>query len=843
MKGQLAIGYLPLALPIIFFSNPHKSQMLKVMFQNYLKIALRSLRKQKGLATINILGLSIGLACFSLFLLYAVNEFSFDRFHSQADQLYRVYRWVQPMHGRDAEKDTYMPMPLGPALQADFPAVEEVVRMREDWGPEFVRIGGEVKRQGIAFADPAFFRVFDFPVKFGNAENPLQDLTSVVLTEGTALRLFGEANPVGRTLEIKLDEEFVPLTVAAVVKNLPPNSTIDFEMMGNFDFFTKSTKSGKNYIGSWTRSAFQTYVLLREASDLPHDEASLTAFRKKYYPGEEERMREAGNWTGEGAPVTYGLQPLRAMHTDTNIGWGAVEPKNIWTLLAIAAGLLLIAVINFTTLSIGRSAGRAREVGVRKVIGGQRGQLVNQFLTEAMLLAGLSAVIGVAVAQLLLPHFNELAGRELVFSIKKYPEMTWLLLGLTLLVGLLAGSYPALVLSSFRPVEVLKSKVKLGGSNYFTRSLVTVQFVLSIGLIASTLIILEQVDFMRTQHPGFEKENVVVVNAEGTETVAMYPRFRQLVQGRPEIAGIAGSELGLGAGTGWSRTAWSFNGERKEVFEYLVDSDYLDVMGMQLLAGRNFLPPGENEHEHAVIANEAMVRAFGWTPEMAVGQPLTGYFDEPERPLPVVVGVVKDFNFRPLGEEVEPMMLHQYPDFEPFRYFVRLRPGDPQPAIAALEAAWNEAVPGGFPFTFSFLDEDIDQFYRSEQRFSSIIGWAGGISIFLACLGLFGLAALAAVNRTKEIGIRKILGASVLSLTSLLSKEFLILVILSLVIATPLAWYFLADWLNGFAARIDFPWWYFGVAGVLALVVAFLSVGFQGLRAALVNPVESLKNE
>ncbi|MEK7257122.1 MAG: FtsX-like permease family protein, partial [Bacteroidota bacterium] len=444
--------------------------------------------------------------------------------------------------------------------------------------------------------------------------------------------------------------------------------------------------------------------------------------------------------------------------------WGTaaanVDPTGIWTLLAIAAGVLLIACINFTTLSIGRSAGRAKEVGVRKVIGGNRGQLVRQFLTESLLLSGISALIGLALAQVLMPFFNQMADRTLSFSLKIYPEIGWLALGVTLLVGLLAGSYPALILSGFKPVEILKSKVRLGGANFFTKSLVTSQFVLSIGLAAATLIILQQLNFMRSKNPGFNRENVVVVDASDTEADKIYPRFREFALQRPEVMGVAGSELGLGDGMGWSQLGWNYRGEQKAAYEYYVDDDYLQVLGMQMLAGKDFDPnlSGDN-----VIVNEAFLKNFDWTPETAIGQKLEGYFDKNEenKPLPTVVGVVKNFNFLSFKEEVKPQMFHQFNDdyFAPYKFFARLRPGDPAPALAALKSAWASAEPV-LPFKYTFLDENLDNFYKSEARFGSIIGWAGGISIFLACLGLFGLATLAAANRTKEIGIRKVLGAS-----------------------------------------------------------------------------------
>ena len=356
----------------------------------------------------------------------------------------------------------------------------------------------------------------------------------------------------------------------------------------------------------------------------------------------------------------------------------------------------------------------------------------------------------------------------------------------------IAGSYPSLVLSPFNPIEVLKQKVKVGGANFFTRSLVTFQFVLSIGLIAATMIILQQIKFMTGKNPGFNKENVLVVNASGTESNKIYPLFKQAVQSQPLFAGIAGSGPGLGEETGWSRSGFDYKGSLKQVFEYFVDPDYIPVRGMKLIAGRNFTQHIASDTVNSVIVNEAMVKDFGWTVENAVGQELKGYG---EQRTPVVIGVVKDFNFRPLHNVVEPQMFHMFADYKPYKYFVRLKPGDPSAAIASLEKTWNELVPE-IPFKYSFLDEDLDRFYQSEQRWSNIIGWAGGISVFLAALGLFGLAALAVVNRTKEIGIRKVLGASIGGIIGLLTRDFLKLIIIAVLIATPLAWYFMRRWLQ-----------------------------------------------
>ncbi len=810
------------------------------MFKHYFKIAIRNLLKQKGLTAINMFGLSLGIACFSLFLLYALNEFNYDRFHKNAGSIYRMYRWTEAMDGREAGGDTYMPMPLGPAMKEELTGVSDYVRVDEGWSESFIRVDKHVQGMEVTYADPQFLTVFTFPMKYGNPAQALHDLHSVVLTESVSRQLYGEVNPLGRMLEIKVEDEFIPFTVSGVCEDIPSNSSIQFKILGNFGI-TELTSSGKRSVGNWHRSAYQTFVLLRDDSKLNAETQRLQGFYQKYHPNDETDLRKSGQWKGKGSPVTYGLQPLQSIHTDLKIVGGQVNqvnPKNIWTLILIAAGVLLIACINFTTLAIGRSAGRAKEVGIRKAVGSDKKNLVLQFLTEAVLLSLFSSAAGLLIARLLLSYFNQLSERTLSFSFTQFPELAWMLAGLSILVGLVAGSYPALVLSAFRPVEVLKSKLRIGGSNFLTKSLVTVQFVLSVGLIISTIIILQQLHFMRSKNPGFNKENVVVINASDTDTKRIYPLLRQSLLSHPEIKNVAGAELSLGEGTGWSRSGFEYKGKQKQVYEYYVDADYLSTLNMELLAGRNFDKTIASDTA-SVIVNEAMVKDFGWTVQNAVGQQLKGYSEELT---PVVIGVVKNFHFRPFSEDVKPQMFQQFSSYVPYKFFVRIQPGDASSILKAMEKDWKAVVPD-LPFKYNFLDDNLDKFYKSEARWASIVGWAGGISVFLACLGLLGLAGLAVVNRTKEIGIRKVLGASVQSIVALLSKDFVKLVAVALLIASPLAWYFMNSWLKDFAYHINIGWWVFLLSGFIATVTAALTISTQAIKAALANPVKSLRAE
>jgi len=810
------------------------------MISNYFKLAYRNIFKQKLLSLINILGLSLGLACFCLFLLYAVNELTYDRFHANSEDIFRVYRWAHPNPGEAGEGDVYLPMPLGPAIKQDIPDVEKYVRMVDFGDKNFVRSEEQVFEIPVVFADPDFFNVFSFKLSSGL---PLKELNEIVLSKPTADKLFGRINPVGKSLEIKFQEQFETFTITGVADPIPSNSSINFEILGNFEYFA-NTENGSRSVNNWNRSSYFTFVQLSPESTLNLETKRLQEFYTKYHPKEEQLLRDRGRWKGEGSPTTYGLQPLRAMHTDTRI-WGGssvTDPKKIWILLGIAGAILLIACINFTTLAIGRSAGRAREVGIRKVMGSKKTSLMLQFIVEAVVLSFFSAGLGLILGKLLLPSFNQLAGKDLSFSFTQFPELVWMIFGLTLLVGLLAGSYPTLVLSGFNPIEVLRQKIKVGGSNFFTQSLVTLQFSLSIGLIAATLIILQQIKHMSSIHPGFNKENIVVVNAEDIDTKKLYPIFKQSAKLNPAILGTASAELSLGASAGWSRSGFEYQGQHKEVYEYFIDPDYIPLMNVPILAGRNFDPVIASDTQNAVIINEAMMQNFGWTLDNAVGQVLKGYYEAAGAIQPVVVGVIKNFNFRSMKEEIKPQLFHQFNDYAPFKFLVRLQPGNPGQALSSLKTIW-ESIASPLPFRYSFLDEDLDKFYQAEVRWGRIVGWAGGISIFLACLGLFGLTTLATINRIKEIGIRKILGASIPDIVSLLSKGFVRLILVSFVIASPLAAYLMHLWLQNFAYRIGLNVWIFIAAGLSTLVIALLTIFVQSIRTASSNPVSSLRSE
>lgn len=814
------------------------------MFKNYLIVAWRNLVRQKGLSFISIFGLALGIACFSVLVLYAVNEFGFDGFHQHAAQIYRAYEgdsvWTRKQDG-----SILTPMPLGPAMKQDLADVEDYMRYVQSI-EAYLKVGDGPERENIAYADPSFFSMFSFRLRYGNAKTALADMHHIVLTEETAKRLFGTADAVGKDLQIKVYDaaSFQTFTVSAVLEDLPANSYFNsFSMLAPFSALGAGAEI-KTAIGNWHRSSFQTFVQLKPGSKLPFDRRQLSAFKEKYEPGRKVDGKKLGNWI-------YGLEPLTRIHTDvamggimkSNLSVPSVEPTTIWIIVAIAISVLLIACINFTTLAVGRSASRAREVGVRKVIGGSSSAIRWQFLAEAYLLTFISAVLGFLMARWLLPFFGAIAGRTLRFSIAQNPLLLPLALCMFVGVGLLAGGYPALILSRFRVVEVLKSRVRLGGSNFFTRVMVTTQFVLSIGLIIGTVVIMQQLHFMQSKDPGFDKENVVVVKTQYIPEVNKLLRvFRQELAAVPQIAGVAATDKGMGFREGQDVEGIDMPGASFIVYKFGVDANYLPVLGMHLLAGRNFDPAVVADTLRSVVINETMMKRLGWTPAGALGRRLTGMNSGDTASPPVVIGVVKDINFLSMSGAVEPQLFHAYKLGEPRRVFVRLRRGDPSVALAAIAAAWRDVAPD-YQLKDNFLDEDLDRFYTAEIRLSHIVGWAGGISIFLACLGLFGLAALAAINRTKEIGIRKLLGASLGAVVSLISRDFVRLVVVAFLIAAPVAWYFMSNWLQGFYFRIHLEWWVFGLAGASIAGIAWATVAGLAARAGMANPVESLRAE
>ena len=805
------------------------------MLRQFLRIAFRNLAKQKVLTVINLSGLSLGLACFSLILLFAVSEFNYDSWHEKAARIYRVNEVFTLDNGRRGG-DAGLGMPAAPAFRKDFPDVEAAVRITPPY-ERLIKGGGDAVRLKLSFADTGFFSVFSFPLLSGNRQEALKDPHSIVVTRSKAVQLFGTPDAVGKTVQIKFDTVFRSFTVSAVAADMPVTSSISFDVMGSFDYLFLADSNRVRARNGWNMTfGDQTYVLLRPGSKLAGEPERLLDFRWRYFPDEEQAWRK-----DKKVQTRFQLEPLARIHTDAVVDapGSTTDPKNIWILLSIAAGILLIAAINFTTLAIARSAGRAKEIGVCKVVGGVRRQLILQFLTESMVLSVISAGVGLLLAYALLPWFIQLSGRPMELSMVRHPQLAWMLTGVTVTVGLVAGLYPALVLSGFHPIQVLRSRVKLGGSNYFTRGLVTLQFVLSIGLMISTVIILRQVDFMQSKDLGLTRENTIGVRLRDVDPLRAFSRLKLALAADRSVLGVTASEMKIGD-RGQMGDLYDFGGVQDGVIEFPVDAGFIPVMGVRLLAGRNFDPGIRSDTVGNVIVNETLVRReFGLTPQAAIGK---RFMDPNNHQYKTIIGVTADFNFESLTRKVRNQMFMMPARFQPGFVYVHLRSGDPAPTIEALGAAWRRIAPE-LPFEYSFLDADFDNFYRSETRWSHIIACAGGISIFLACLGLFGLAALAAANRLKEIGIRRVLGASAMEIIGLLTGGFLPMVMVAALVASPVAWYFMNKWLQGFAYRTDIGWATFGLTALVALGIAYMTIGIQAFRAARTNPVKNLRTD
>jgi putative ABC transport system permease protein len=808
-----------------------------VMLKSYLKTAFRNLTKHKGHAFINIGGLATGMACCLLVVLFIRNEWTYDRFHERADRLYRA--WVLEDYGEDQRFfNTVTPFPLGPALAQAYPEVEAYVRVVRT--SNLVRHGATSISETIHLVDPDFFEVFDFPLVAGEPSAVFKELNTVVLSERFAARYFADADPVGQTLAMEVGDRFEDFVVTGVAEDVPTNSSIQFDVLVPFEKGT-GWQWGERAQEAWFNVTPETYIALRA-------DAEVTALEAKF----PDLVAGVLGDRVEPGQYTIGLQPMTGIHLDPDMPLGIAtvsDPSYSYILGAIALFVLLIACINFMTLSIGRSAGRALEVGVRKVMGADRGQLMRQFWGEALLMTGLALVIGLALARAFLPLFNDLAGQQLALRLDA--SLFVAVAALLAVVGLASGGYPALVLSRFRPVEVLKGSLRVSGdASLLRRTLVVVQFSLSIFLIASTLLMRDQLHYLQTRSLGFDKEQVVVVptNLQPDDGMPLAERFRNELEGRPGIVSVAAARYTFAAGS-WLNAGYYSDGGAYRFFNInVVDHDYVSTLGLEIVQGRDFSREITADQAQAVLVNEAFVAEYGWEDPLAAHIP--GDFGDHQ-----IIGVVRDFNYASLHTEVEPLALVL--DLDALyqgiadvnsgqartpKILVRIRPDDLPATVALLERTWNTASPGQ-AFSYSFLDEAVDSQYRQEERLGQMVGIASMLSILIACLGVFGLAALSVARRTKEIGVRKVMGASIPQIVVLLSRDFTVLILIAFALAVPATYLFMDPWLADFAYRVGIGPVPFLLSGMAALVIAWLTVGYQSIRAALANPVKALRYE
>ncbi len=815
------------------------------MFKNYLKVALRRFKRGGTHAIVNIVGLALGMATCTLLFLMIHHEWSYDRFHENIDATYRVYLEYTPPEGEQGYQAMMRPG-FTQEIKDTFPGIGRAttfVASERDF-----RVGDEMSRHRLAEIDADFFEIFTFPALAGDPVTAIADPTSIVLTAEAATHMFGVGSgtwheALGRGITIPDDDVSYDFSVGAVLAPIPNNSSIDFDVAISFENYDNIYVGGNNWGGRTS-----TYVELTESTDAMALEATFPPFTDSVLGEYIEDMRSAENISMADGSYALRLQPLQSMHQDIEVFLpyeaSAHNPMYSWILSGIGFLILLIACINFMTLSVGQSTIRAREVGVRKVLGANRSRIMRQHWGESVVLAAISLGIGLVIALIVLPAFNNLVGTDLGLGSVSPVLLVVAIVLLITVVGVGAGSYPAAVLSAFRPAYVLKGNVASPRNGLLTRSLVVLQFTVSIALIVCTVIMTNQLNFMLNRNLGFEDDFVLAVDANQvgrSEADGVLTHFRDNLLSNVGVAGVTRSGSSFTRGS--DRNGWADGaGVNRQAYNFGVSPDWIDVLGMKIIEGRNFDRDRPSDATNSILVNEALVREFGI--EEPVGYVMTNWLSFVYEESPTIIGVVEDFNFRSLREEVQPAIMNMHPGYYNYMgaILIKVRPDNVPSTIAAIEQTWNEVLPGK-PFRYSFLDQDLATQYETEKRWQSIVTYSSILAIVIACLGLFGLAILAVGRRTKEIGIRKVLGASVTGVTALLSREFAIMVLVASVVATPLAYFAMSSWLQTFAFRVTIGPGAFIGAMMVALLIAMGTVGIHSIRAARANPVRSLRYE
>ncbi len=798
------------------------------MFKSYLKIALRNLRRQKIYSFINIAGLAIGMACAILILLWVQDELTFDRFHENGNRIYRVLaEW-----SGQKELSSRTPGRLGPAAKEEIPEIVNSARLSKGTRSAFKYGDKAFYEEGHFEVDPSFFEMFTFPATRGDAKMALEDAQSLVITEKIAEKYFGKEDPIGKFLNWNNWRDY---KVSGVLKNLPQNSSLQFSFLNSHHLTEKYWPGGY----TWSNFIQETYVQLRDDANPEQVGEKLTALLHKNNPYKRSQLKKLH------------LQPLSDLHLNADIGRSNVvggDRKYIYVFSLIAFFVLLIACINFMNLSTARSMQRAKEVGMRKVVGADRSRLIGQFLGESVLLAFMAFFVALFLVEAFLPTYNLVSAKQLTID---YSDIQLFLgFGVVILAtGIIAGSYPAFYLSGFRPVSVLKGTTRLSPSGKHAtkgnlrNGLVVTQFALSVLLIICAIVVYNQLDFMRNKKLGFDKENVIYIPAKGEVTKKFETVRNELLQD-PGIIGVtAKNSLPMFALNTVELNWQGKTGQRFPLEAVGVDFNFFEVLNLNFVTGRPFSKEISTDAEQAIIINEEAARLMEMESPIGKWVSLPGNTERA-----TIIGVVKNPHFKSLHHKIEPQVFHVLGDLtdEAMDLFgiilIKIRGEEIPETVAKLENIWNEVNPG-IPFEYHFLDETIDKQYAPEKTISKIVTYFTLIAIFISCIGLFGLAAYMAEQRTKEIGIRKVLGASVSGIVSLLSKEFTKWMALANIIAWPLAFVVMTNWLQEFAYRVSISWWVFLVAGASALIIALLTVSYQAIKAAVANPVDALRYE
>ena len=793
------------------------------MIKNYFKIAFRNLWRHKAFSFINIMGLTVGMTAFFLIFLYVKFELSYDSFNSKADRIYRIVCDIKtPTETINADGPAWA---VAPHVKDAFPEIESSVRINN--ASLLVRRGNvKFQEDNALFADSAFFHAFDYKLIKGDPRTALKNKFSIVFTESAAKKYFGNENPVGKTVLLTDGNNIA--TVTGVMQDMPENSQIKADMLVSMSTLTEEFNKGLN--DQWSNYSDRAFLLLKPGTNAKALQAKFPAFLERENGDEIKKLQMY---------PTLILEPLRYVYLySTRDGSKTGNITNVYIFTIVAIFILLIACFNFVNLTTARSAERAKEVGIRKVVGAARPQLARQFIGESVIICFIAFLLSLILLMLLLPSFNHLAGKIISPGIFSHPQNLLILLMTSIGIGIIAGIYPALVLSSFRPIIVLKGRFVTGTKGIALRKgLVIAQFTISIALIISTIVVYNQMNYMRSQDLGFNKNQKMIIDTNGDSSKLV---FKQEVSRLPGVisTSMAGSVPGGGNPGAYSQIE-NVKGDMQiaNLDLYFVDFDYIPQFQMKMLAGRAFSRDFPTDTTKAMVVNEAAMKLFGYgKPEQIIGKK----FDQWGRK-GTIIGVVKDFHFRSLQEVIKPLSIRIEPNGCDL-VSINVKPQNLKATIAAIGDDWKVLIPNR-PFNYYFLDDFFDKQYRSEDRFGSLFLNFAILAIFISCLGLLGLASYSTSQRTKEISIRKVMGASVSNILNLLSKEFLKLVAISFCIAAPIAFYFMHEWLQGFAYRTPIYWWVFALAAVLSLVVALTTISFQAIKAAIANPAESLRTE
>ena len=778
--------------------------------------------KNKLFSLINVAGLSIGITVCLMIYLFIMNEFSVDRFHHDAGRIYRVTRWVKD-NGKNRSV-SYLSGPYAPALLNDFKGeIQRAVRINPTEG--LVTIGDRSFREKKIYdVDPDFFQLFSFPLIAGDPSSVLKDPKSVVLTESTAKKYFGSVeSAMGKVIE--LDKE-LQLKVSGIAKNIPSNSHLEFDLL-----VPLSNYQGYDMMNVWINNGLYTYVLLDPKTSQQQIESRLPQFMEKYMGSD---MREFGYH------FSLSLTPLKEVYFENTTFDGAKhgDKKVVYIFLSIALLILLIACINFMNLSTIRAVERSKEVGIRKVLGALRTHLIRQFIGESLLLTFFSCLISIGLLFILMPKYNELLGYSL--SVPWLEPYIWLfLLGLIFTAGLLAGCYPALFLSAFSPIQALKGKLRLGkGGAAFRQALVVIQFCIAVFLIIGTITVTKQMRFIKNKELGYDDAQTLLIPIDNADFYRNMQVFKTTLQNKSFVKSVSlmsGEPGGFFDGQMFVVEAHS---ERWKSRTEYADFEYVKTLGLKVIAGRDFSPQYPTDSTRAVLVNRTAAANLGWTPEQALGKSIQNTLRDPSPRR--IVGVVEDFNFLSLKESIEPLVISTASDRRVC--LVKIKTENINAAIDAIKSTYHQVAPD-YPLDYRFLDQQFDTLYKKDLRQQTLLSIFAGLAIFIACLGLFGLASFTATKRIKEIGVRKVLGSSVQNIVILLSKDLLKPVLIATGIALPVSYYLMHHWLQNFAYQTSLPWWVFLLAAILTFVIAFITIGVKAVKAALANPIESLRNE